>query len=250
MALRQRRTAPRELLTDLTRLRRRARSARHAYWFPLVLFGLLTCASVPFYSRRRGRRGPGRPATGAHPGRLLLGGCAGLAGFLTSAGTGWSRSSPAPADAAVVPAARAPGRPQDPGPRLPITGVVLAALAIPARCSRGRARRGCGTCRWPAVGDLWMRGTFAFLIIAVGLWVLAWAERSRALAVIALVYTGAALLASLYNVENILFRLGWNPGPAAPSPADDACRTCCCPRWCCWSPGRSAFFAAAAAGQG
>ena len=64
---------------------------------------------------------------------------------------------------------------------------------------------------WP--GDLVIRGTFPFLIIAVGLWVLARAERSRALAVIALIYTAAALLASLYNVENVLFRLGWTPSP-------------------------------------
>ena len=27
-----------------------------------------------------------------------------------------------------------------------------------------------------------------------------------------LVYTSVALLVSLYNVANILFRLGWNPG--------------------------------------
>ena len=39
-----------------------------------------------------------------------------------------------------------------------------------------------------------MRGTFPFVIIAAGLWVLAWAERSRALAVVAAVYTAAALL--------------------------------------------------------
>ena len=37
------------LLAEMKALRRRARTARHAYWFPLVLFGLLTCASVPFY---------------------------------------------------------------------------------------------------------------------------------------------------------------------------------------------------------
>ena len=49
--------------------------------------------------------------------------------------------------------------------------------------------------------------------MAVGLWALAWAERSGALAVIAAVYTATALLASLYNVENLLFRLGWNPAP-------------------------------------
>ena len=65
---------------------------------------------------------------------------------------------------------------------------------------------------WAPIGDVWIRGTLAFLIIAVGLWVLARAERSPGLAVITLAYTAAALLASLYNVENILFRLGWNPG--------------------------------------
>ena len=55
------------------------------------------------------------------------------------------------------------------------------------------------------------RGTFPFVIIAVGLWALAWAERSRALAVIAAVYTATALLSSLYDLENVLFGLGWNP---------------------------------------
>jgi hypothetical protein len=64
---------------------------------------------------------------------------------------------------------------------------------------------------WP--GDLMVRGTFPFVIIAVGLWALAWAERSRALAGIAAIYTGTALLASLYDIENLLFRLGWNPAP-------------------------------------
>jgi hypothetical protein len=57
------------------------------------------------------------------------------------------------------------------------------------------------------------RGTFPFVIIAAGLWALAWAERSPALAGIAAAYTGTALLASLYDIENLLFRLGWNPAP-------------------------------------
>ena len=64
---------------------------------------------------------------------------------------------------------------------------------------------------WAPIGDVWIRGTLAFLIIAVGLWVLARAEHSPGLAVITLAYTATAVLASLYNVENILFRLGWNP---------------------------------------
>src|SRR5215469_18193312 len=40
---------PAELLGEVHAIRRKARLARHAYWFPLVLFGMLICASVPFY---------------------------------------------------------------------------------------------------------------------------------------------------------------------------------------------------------
>ena len=95
-----------------------------------------------------------------------------------------------------------------------ITGVVLTVLVAghPAAHHAGCLPR---FVVWLPFGDVWIRGTLAFLIIAIGLWVLARAERSRVLAVIALVYTGAALLSSLYNVENIVFRLGWNPGRSA-----------------------------------
>jgi len=66
---------------------------------------------------------------------------------------------------------------------------------------------------WP--GDLVIRGTFPFVIIAVGLLVLAWAERSRMLAVTGVAYLGAALLASLYDVSDLTARLGWTPPPSA-----------------------------------
>ena len=110
------------------------------------------------------------------------------------------------------------GTPAGPGVATPargylITGVVLTVLVlvIPPLTLVVPAL----SWVWLPFGDVWIRGTLAFLIIAAGLWVLARAERSRALAVIALVYTGAALLSSLYNVENIVFRLGWNPGRSA-----------------------------------
>src|ERR1700733_10802607 len=67
------------LLQEMRVLRRRARAARHAYWFPLALFGLLTCASVPFYIH------PGIPAGGGAVGGAsgeqvlpVLGGAPGL----------------------------------------------------------------------------------------------------------------------------------------------------------------------------
>ncbi|HEX2317376.1 MAG TPA: hypothetical protein VHJ18_00165 [Streptosporangiaceae bacterium] len=37
------------MLSEVNRLRSEARSARHAYWLPLVLFGLVIGASAPFY---------------------------------------------------------------------------------------------------------------------------------------------------------------------------------------------------------
>src|SRR6266566_5993999 len=73
-----------ELLDEMKALRRRARAARHAYWFPLVLFGVLTCASIPLYRQPtflRAPAGPGAAIAGrAAPGFWLpfLGGSPGV----------------------------------------------------------------------------------------------------------------------------------------------------------------------------
>lgn len=203
---------PEELLSHLDRLRRDARAARHAYWFPLVLFGLLTCASVPFYMSDVTQAGAGVAILRVTSPPTLLGGLQGggnglllawywalalIAGYLLT--YAWYRRHQRRAGI------RTPAR------AFTITGIVLAALAF-----LGPLLAADLPFRYAPVGlpvaNLWVRGTFAFLIAAVGLWVLAWAERSRALALIALAYTGATLLASLYNVENLLYPLGWNPG--------------------------------------
>jgi hypothetical protein len=209
---------PGELLGELAAVRRRTRSARHAYWFPLVLFGLLIGASAPLYvaaAEPHFATSTGSAVRGGLPpfgGPAVLGGMpvagrsfylgwywlvALVGGYLlTLLWYRWHARR-----AGVQTAARG----------YLITGVVLTVLAaaLPplSQLVPGLDRL------WP--GDLWIRGTFAFLIIAAGLWVLARAERSLALVITAAVYTGAALLASLYNVENILFRLGWNPRGAA-----------------------------------
>jgi len=203
---------PEELLSDLDRLRRQARSTRHAYWFPLVLFGLLTCASVPFYVSDVTQAGVGVAIFRASGPPTLLGGeqagqnglllawywaLALIAGYLLT--WAWYRRHQRRVGL------RTPAR------AFTITGIALAALAFlgPLLAADLPFRN---TPIGLPVADLWVRGTFAFLIAAAGLWVLAWAERSRALALITLAYTGAALLASLYNVENLLYPLGWNPG--------------------------------------
>jgi len=63
-------------------------------------------------------------------------------------------------------------------------------------------------------GDLLARGTFPLVLIGLGLCVLAWAERSVALTIIAAAYLALSLVASLYDIENILYRLGWDISPA------------------------------------
>jgi hypothetical protein len=202
-----------ELLGEMKALRRRARTARHGYWFPLVLFGLLTCAAAPFYVRPATRTGP---ALAAQPGPTLpiLGG---FPGFATQHYLGWYWLAALLGGLlltllwyrrnALRVGLQTPSR----GYVVTVAVLTVAALVLPL-LSQLRSPHWLAWLQhlqalWP--GDLILRGTFPFLIIAAGLWVLARAERSRALAAIAAVYTAAALLSSLHNVENIVFRLGW-----------------------------------------
>jgi hypothetical protein len=189
--------APASLLSDLGRLRKQARSARHAYWLPLLLFGLVIGASSPFYLVTQPSQSD--PVIWTESGTL-----AALSGmfdenpaaqaiyWLLTIGAGlyvtwlWYRRH-----------GRRVGL-MTPARGFVIAGVIVGVLVIVL----------------PAMqllpGDLVVRGTLPFLIIAATLWVLAWAERSRALLLVAALFTGTALLASLYNVENIMYRLGWS----------------------------------------
>ncbi len=199
-----------DLLQDVRKLRADARSARHAYWFPLVLFGLLTVAAMPFYLLptiptgwrveifRHGA--PVLPLLGggsfsAQPGLQYYWLAALVGGLLLT--LLWYRQH------AHRVGLRTPARPYV------ITFVVLLVVSVvlPLVAMTG----GVTPLQLLLPGDLTVRGTFPFLIIAAGLWALAWAERSRALTIIAAIYTGVALLASLYDLENVLFRLGWAP---------------------------------------
>ncbi|HEX5190672.1 MAG TPA: hypothetical protein VFW16_14080 [Streptosporangiaceae bacterium] len=188
---------PARLLSDLGRLRMQARSIRHAYWLPLVLFGLVIAASSPFYlatlpSPFGGVIWTGTGTFAAFSG-MLSGNATGLTIYwLVTIGAGlyvtwlWYRRH-----------GRRVGL-MTPARGFVIAGVVVGVLVIVLPTLQ------------VLPGDLVVRGTLPFLIIAATLWVLAWAERSRALLFVAAVFTGTALLASLYNVENIMYRLGWS----------------------------------------
>jgi hypothetical protein len=222
---------PEQLLGEARKARRQARRARHAYWFPLVLFGLLTSASVPFYIQRilRGtgifalnRTPAGRVPHAVHAVHvagppLLQSVYLGGIGALTSghAAYYWLAAMLVGLAATAVwyrlrgdrVGLRTPSR------GFVITGLVLLVLAllIPILVTRGGVR--------PLAilmpGDLLIRGTFPPVLIGIGLCVLAWAERSVALTVIAAGYLALSLVASLYDIENVVYRLGWNLSPAA-----------------------------------
>jgi hypothetical protein len=203
-----------ELLALTTSLRRQARAARQGYWFPLVLFAVLTCASVPFYIQpapptRTGAvsvpiAGPSLPYLGGY-GSITVGNhlayywiAALVGGLLLSLVWYWWHAR------RVGLATRARGY-------LGTMGVLTVLAIVLPLLSQLRWLRPLGVL---SPGDLVMRGTFPFLIIAASLLALAWAERSLGLTITAVVYTAAALLASLYNVSNIPFQFGWNIPPA------------------------------------
>jgi hypothetical protein len=209
---------PEQLLGEARNARREARRARHAYWFPLVLFGLLTCASIPFYVQRFPTHSGSyavRPISGpaSYFNSDYLGGFG--FGFLTGRYLAfyWLGAMLVGLAATAVwyrlrgnrVGLRTPSR------GFVITGLVLLVLAllIPVVAARG----GVGPLYFLMPGDLLIRGTFPLVLIGIGLCVLSWAERSIALTVIAAGYLALSLVASLYNIENVFYRLGWNLNP-------------------------------------
>lgn len=189
--------SPEELLVDTLTLRRRARADRHAYWFPLLFFGLAIVGAAPLYVERLQAQGGGDPATalywtptdprlGSYWTVVLLGGA------LLSAW--WYRRC---------------------GRRVGIEGTVGPAVVAATLLAIGLLVIGVlplGGYLWP----LWIRDYRALLVIAVGVLALAGQERSRELGIIAVLFTAAAVLANTYNVENLAFRLGWDPFVAHP----------------------------------
>jgi hypothetical protein len=229
--------SPEQLLGAAKAARRQARRARHAYWFPLVLFGLLAGASVPFYIEHasarfrctRLTRPPRSPLhfpifrckaiRGTHAlsvsgpsflHNIYLGGF----GFVTNgyAADYWLGAMLVGLAATAVwyrlrgdrIGVRTPSR------GFVITGLVLLllALVIPVLADHT------GVLGILMPGDLLVRGMFPLVLIGLGLYVLAWAERSVALTVISTGYLALSLVASLYDIENVLYRLHWQISPA------------------------------------
>jgi len=191
---------PDQLLADLAALRADTRSARHAYWLPVGVFGLLITAAAPLYVT------PSQTCLGAGcGGGVVVGGrtrtlLAGLGGGAT--GLYWAFTIVV---GVVVTAAwyawygRVSGvRTQV---RLPVLSWTLGLLAVVV-----------GVAALSLVGlalvlVAYGRSFLPLLVIGVGLVVLGRMERSRLLVVVAVGLCAWAVLCALYNVENLAYRV-------------------------------------------
>jgi hypothetical protein len=194
--------SPADLIGEMHSLRQRTRTDRRAYWLPLLVFGVLIAASVPLYVRSLPRcytppalAGSAMPILGSVPSSLYVGS--------HWIGAYWFVAMQVGIVATVL-WYRWRGR--QVGLRTPTSGFLIASVAVIELALLASVVSQFG------LPIAQFRGMFPLVLLAVPVCVLAWMERSIALAAIAAVYVTLALLACLYNVENILARLGWYPG--------------------------------------
>jgi hypothetical protein len=181
--------------------KRRARRARRAFWVPLVIFGALTLLATPLY------RFPSAPHGGGPTGMVIarpLGPLGWFAGgfFLRTpwlVSLFWLVALPVGYGLTVLYYHHRAHRRGVAGSVRPyvLTGIGLLAFLVVASAV-GRLQP----------GDLFIRGLTPLLTIALGLLVLAWAERSSPLAIFAIAFLALTLLVDLYDIENLFYRLG------------------------------------------
>ena len=203
--------SPRELLLATRELTRRVRRAQRGAWFPLVLLGLVAAGAAPFYrvgphpdavcTAVAGGRAGSRPGRGRGRGRGWLSALSCSAGRLSLLGGRAGGAYVVIAGFYVV-RARRRGVGARAGPYVVagLAGVALVAVLWLAQRYLG------GGSRYPSA--LVVHGLNPLLAIGLALFVLARAERSRALLVFAAANL-AALLAGSYNVGGLLREHGW-----------------------------------------
>ena len=191
--------APAQVLQDMHALRERASLAGHAYWLPLLLFGTLICGSLPFYERLgQPPRAAGRPAPGPcraivnRPCHVAAG--AGHLTVVTALGYYWQIAILA---GIVLTVLWYRWRGNRVGLRTPtrvflIAGLILGELVLLVPLLAGQS-----SSLTRLMHDTHQAG--ALVIIAALLWVLAWAERSPALATVVAAYLAVALVVTQFN---------------------------------------------------
>ena len=183
---------------------RRARRARQGYWMPLLLFAAVIAGATPFYITHPVVIGSGtyRPDN-----PLMVFGGEYPAGSTRGSDIYWPIALFA-AYGAVLVFYRLRARKVGVGGR--IWPYVAAGLGVAAvfLLTGPEVPRAVSLARIVPMGVL-IRGFVPLFLIGLGLVVLAWTERSAVLTCIVVLYLAAAMVANLYNVENVFFRLGW-----------------------------------------
>ncbi|MHB1475560.1 MAG: hypothetical protein ACYDDU_18110 [Dermatophilaceae bacterium] len=200
-------------IDDVLVLQSRTRRARRGLWFPLVLFGLVILASTPLYVSPMMTPAPAflTPDVPSSPSTFAgNGGYSGLLGFspggmfsfsplmvtvfwlvatpvgyVLTAGFYWLQAR----RRGVATSIRA----------YVLTGLGLFALLVATSTPVVRVS-------FP--GDLTIRGLTPLIAVALGLFVLARVERSWALLAFAVPFLALSVAANLYNMENVVYRLG------------------------------------------
>ena len=203
---------PAQLLAAAARAAKHTREARRGFWFPLVLFGIIVIGAAPWYGSRATtgcfdavQVAPQvevchahAPLFGFFPGVNSAGATlywliAVVLGYaVTVAFYQWRRFRTGVAGR-VLPYA--------------LAGAVLLALSVLATPTVAQRWRLDPLAHLP--GDLVLRGMTPLLVIALGLFVLAWLERSLPLTAFAVLFLIVALVSNLYDVENQTTSLGW-----------------------------------------
>ncbi len=223
----------RDWIGDVHGLQRRTRALRQGFWFPLILLGLVILASSPLYLRPEvasaglpaatvlRARPAGTPLPAARPGQSSR---RARTPFFPG---GISTASPRAIAIywlVTLPIAylligwwyvlRARRRGVSTSPAAYVlVGIGLVALLV---LTSNEVASVLHLPSWVAVftiGDLKIRGLAALLTIGLGLFVLSYVERSRALAVFSAAFFGLALLVNLYDLQNMALRIGYRVGP-------------------------------------
>lgn len=184
-------------------LRRRVRVESLPSWFPLLVFGLVVCGAVPFYVAAVLATSPG--GVSFVDGGLTFFGGVQPAWYVS---VYWLVSIPAAYALAALFFRRRANKVGVGDRSVPFTAVGLALfgglllLYSPFGLD--------GPWSWTP-GNLLVRGLLPLLAISLALGSLAVIARSFVLGVFAAGFVGLTLMANLYNMENLVFRLGWTP---------------------------------------
>jgi hypothetical protein len=190
---------PGALLRELRTFRAITRSRRHAYWFPLLVFGLLVCAAAPQYVSPAITTNDGIFTTG-DTWLIALSGWSAAPSGSNVRGLYWLFAMLA---GSVITALWYGWHAQLTGVSTRVRGSVLTwVLGAVALATLSLVSVSLVLLLWP----LTLRGTAGLMVIAFGLVALAWVERSRGLAVITAIYLAAACLGVFYDPQNLLYK--------------------------------------------